>query len=251
MRGPEDVQPLLRNPDLGSDLRSVLDAASDHGPSGADLASLGKRLGALLPPGTLPPAPPPPDAPAAPPSPGAPPAFGGASSVAGKVVVALAILGAIGTAVWLARRAPAETEPVAATPTAAPEATLSAAPSASATVIAVASAAPSATPVASQTAAAAAPPSASAVPVEQEVSMLARAHDALLHGSPDRALAIAGEHARIHPRGMLAQEREVIAIEALLASGQPDRARARAAAFRTAYPSSSHRARIDRLVPGP
>jgi hypothetical protein len=253
MSGPEDVQPLLRDPEIGSDLRSVLDAASDHDPSGADLASLGKRLGALLPPGTLPPAPPPPDAPAAPPSPNAPPVAGAGSSLAGKVIVALAISGAIGTVVWLARSPAAETAPVAAAPSLVtiPPPTPSA--SGSATVDALASAIPSAAPAPSSTAHAVIPPSPSPStgPSEPESAMLARAHDALLNGSADRALAIVAEHARAYPRGMLTQEREVIAVEALVSSGRLDQARTRAAAFRAAYPGSSHRARIDRLVESP
>jgi hypothetical protein len=251
----EDVQSLLRDPDLDGDLRSVLDAAGDHEPSGADLASLGQRLAALLPPGTLPPAPAPPTPPAgptSPPAPGAPPIAGASSSIATKVIVGLAIAGAVATAAWLMRSPPADTTPVATVPSAFASEAPSAVPEVPVTtsVVALPDAAPSAAPSTTAHVAPVASPTAAAS-AEPEIAILARAHDALLHGSPDRALAIAGEHARAYPRGLLAQEREVIAIEALASTGRRDEARARAAAFRAAYPGSSHRARIDRLVEAP
>ena len=88
-------------------------------------------------------------------------------------------------------------------------------------------------------------------PPAPESLMVSRAHDALLQGAPDRALALAADHARAYPKGALAQEREVIAIEALVAQGRSTEARSRAASFRSAYPSSAHLGRIERLVGGP
>jgi hypothetical protein len=47
---------------------------------------------------------------------------------------------------------------------------------------------------------------------------------------------------------MLAQEREVIAIEALVKSGRPADAKARAERFKKTWPGSSHTRRIETLV---
>lgn len=85
---------------------------------------------------------------------------------------------------------------------------------------------------------------------ETEAAMLARAQDALA-ASPSVALRLCDEHAARFPRGMLGQEREVIAIEALVRMGRIPEARVRAATFRKLFPRSAHLARIDRLVPAP
>jgi outer membrane protein assembly factor BamD (BamD/ComL family) len=84
----------------------------------------------------------------------------------------------------------------------------------------------------------------------QEPALLREAHDAL-RSSPARALAKAEEHARTFPRGLLAQEREVIAIDALVRLGRRPEAEARAARFAKAYPGSSHKTRIDALLAPP
>ena len=77
--------------------------------------------------------------------------------------------------------------------------------------------------------------------------MLERAQDAL-KSRPREALALCDEHARAFPNGMLAQEREVIAIEALMKTGREQEARARAARFASRYPGSSHARRVDTLL---
>lgn len=82
---------------------------------------------------------------------------------------------------------------------------------------------------------------------DAELQLLERAQDAL-RTRPAEALALVDEHARRFPHGMLAQEREVIAIEALAKSGRKNDAKVRAAAFKTRFPSSSHARRIDALV---
>jgi hypothetical protein len=93
-------------------------------------------------------------------------------------------------------------------------------------------------------------PTASAeAPAESESALLQRAQRAL-GSSPAAALAITGEHVARYPGGMLAQEREVIAISALVAMGRAGEARSRAAAFLGAHPRSAHRPRIEALVPG-
>lgn len=89
-----------------------------------------------------------------------------------------------------------------------------------------------------------APPPAEPVP---EIELLRRAQDALT-ASPADALRAAEDHARAYPRGMLAQEREVIAIDALVRLGRRSEAEARAARFRERWPTSAQVRRIDTLV---
>jgi len=80
-----------------------------------------------------------------------------------------------------------------------------------------------------------------------ELSLLARAQ-ASLAGDPLGAHTLVKEHERTFPRGVLVQEREVIAIDALLRLGQEDQARARAERFHRAFPTSAHRRRVDVLL---
>lgn len=82
-----------------------------------------------------------------------------------------------------------------------------------------------------------------------ELELLAEARDALSADAPDRALSAVAAHARRHPRGRFDQEREVLAIRALVAAGRPDDARARAARFHRRFPGSLHRAAVDALIP--
>ena len=224
MSEPNDLSPLFKDPSFGSLLS---DAASSHEPSPADLASLGKKLAAALPPGTLP-----------------PPGGGGVApaGAAAKLAAAIGVIALIGAGAYFA--GDKREEPVAP------------APAASASAERVTSLrleplliepVPTASAAASAAALAVAPPTPPP-PAEAEGTMLARAHDALLHGAPDRALAIANEHAKAYPHGALAQERDAIAIEALVAAGRKPEAQKKAAAFMAAYPGSSHQERIDRLV---
>ena len=67
---------------------------------------------------------------------------------------------------------------------------------------------------------------------------------------PAAALAVVARHSRLFPSGILAQEREVVAINALMRLGQRDAARARAASFLRQYPGSVHAQRIQELVGG-
>jgi hypothetical protein len=77
-----------------------------------------------------------------------------------------------------------------------------------------------------------------------EGALLHAAHAAIAD-NPSRALALTAEHVRRFPSGMLVQEREVIAVEALARLGRAGEARARAAAFFATYPSSAYRHRVD------
>ena len=80
-----------------------------------------------------------------------------------------------------------------------------------------------------------------------EVTLLQNAQDAL-PTNPALALADCDDDARRYPNGLLAQEREVLAIDALVRLGRHDDATARAARFSAAYPSSTHLRRIDVIL---
>jgi hypothetical protein len=82
---------------------------------------------------------------------------------------------------------------------------------------------------------------------ETETALLGRAHQALA-SDPAHALSLTAQHQREYPSGVLRQESDLIAIEALEALGRHAEARASAASFRTRYPSSAHLRRLDRLI---
>jgi hypothetical protein len=92
---------------------------------------------------------------------------------------------------------------------------------------------------------AAARASRSQPPSLAEAELLQRAQ-AALRADPAAALALARRHQRRFARGALAQEREVIAIEALKRLGRHDAASSRAAAFERRYRDSLHRSRLER-----
>jgi hypothetical protein len=71
----------------------------------------------------------------------------------------------------------------------------------------------------------------------------------VLDRDPRSALALSEQHRRDYPNGSFTQERELIAITALVKLGRQSEASDRAARFRSAYPSSPYRARLDRIVP--
>jgi len=76
---------------------------------------------------------------------------------------------------------------------------------------------------------------------------LARAQ-AALSNSPKAALALAAEHDRAFAGGgALAQEREVIAIDALLRLGRRTEAELRTQRFHRQFPASAHGRRVDVL----
>jgi hypothetical protein len=78
---------------------------------------------------------------------------------------------------------------------------------------------------------------------ESELSLLKRAREA----DPTQALALTAEHARRFPTGALEQEREMIAIDALLRLGRRDVAEQRAKRFQAQYPGSAHARRLSAL----
>jgi hypothetical protein len=85
-------------------------------------------------------------------------------------------------------------------------------------------------------------------PQPTEADLLGSAQRALAT-SPGRALSLAGEHARRFPGGLLSQEREVLAIEALSRLGRTAEAKARAQRFLRTFPRSAHRTKVLNLVP--
>lgn len=97
------------------------------------------------------------------------------------------------------------------------------------------------------TAQAAASPAATVQGPLGELTLLARARRALLV-EPERALALAEEHARLYREGTFSEEREVLAIESLLKLHRTQEAERRVAAFMARFPRSSHREHLARLV---
>ena len=80
-----------------------------------------------------------------------------------------------------------------------------------------------------------------------ELALLARARRALLT-RPAHALEFTEAHARDFPAGTFGEEREVLAIEALLRLGLDDEAKQRALAFDQHFPDSAHRAHLARMI---
>jgi hypothetical protein len=136
-------------------------------------------------------------------------------------------------------RPPATSPPIAPTvtalpapssaPSTTPSSSLSAAPSSSARV----NAGPGSAPI--------------EAPKASELDLM-RDAKAALAVDPNQALSILNRHARLYPAGVLAQEREVLAIDALLRLGRKHEASARAARFSSNYPASAHWPHIQRSL---
>jgi hypothetical protein len=82
-----------------------------------------------------------------------------------------------------------------------------------------------------------------------ESAQVARARAQLRAGQPSQALQTLSEIQARVPGGVLGQEREALAIEALAASGQRSEASRRAAAFLDRFPNSPHASRIQTFSP--
>ena len=91
------------------------------------------------------------------------------------------------------------------------------------------------------------PNEASAVGGPTEIELLRDARLALRQ-SPARALELAEQHARLYPGGKLTQERELMAVSALVALGRRTAALARAERFDAAFPTSPYRKQIADLL---
>ncbi len=81
-----------------------------------------------------------------------------------------------------------------------------------------------------------------------ETALLDRAHAALARGDAARALEAADAHARAFPRGQLAENRESVAVQALVHLGRNTEARARGATFRRRWPRGMLREQVDNAL---
>ena len=84
-----------------------------------------------------------------------------------------------------------------------------------------------------------------------ESALLTQARAQLRNGDVNAAQQVLRTLHKKFPKGMLRQEREVLAIEVLAARGQKDAARQRAQAFVAAYPESPHSAQLSRFADAP
>lgn len=92
----------------------------------------------------------------------------------------------------------------------------------------------------------AAPPplAAPAKPHVSEVALLEQARASLRSGNAAAALALADNAAAQYPDGVLVEEREALAIEALIKLDRKADARAKWSQFASSYPHSNYRARL-------
>lgn len=91
-----------------------------------------------------------------------------------------------------------------------------------------------------------APASSASRPTELALIQRAQAESK----DPAGALLVLQKHARLYPGGVFAQEREVLAIGALIALGRRSEAEARAARMAELYPGSLHLRRVRVLLEG-
>jgi len=96
--------------------------------------------------------------------------------------------------------------------------------------------------------AAPAPASVSPSNLSVEQSLIDTARSALARGRGDDALRATEDHARLFPRGRLAEEREALAIQALLLVSRRAEASTRADRFHKAYPGSLYGNAVDVLL---
>lgn len=224
-----DVDP-PRLTDLGIPGLDALDEARRLGPSDEAVARLAAKLGVGGPPA----------AGSAGPSSAAPVA----KVAAVKAPGAVAISAAVAIVAWQLTHRPGVVE----RPTTAPANVAASAPNPAATNDFKAPEAPAIVAPMTAVPDAQAPPSASAKSrTATELELIGKAERAL-HSDPTGALRLAKEHARLFPRGLLTQEREVLAIDALSRLGRLDEARTRADVFTRSYPSSPHNQRLRRLL---
>jgi hypothetical protein len=80
-----------------------------------------------------------------------------------------------------------------------------------------------------------------------EMRFLSRARD-LLDQHPAEALSVIEQHRRAYPGGILREEREAFALEALVAVGRSDEAERRYYDFTSRYPHSEFKSRLDRIM---
>ena len=195
-------------------------------PSATQLDSLATRLAPVF---------------AAPPAPAAAPRPG-ISKLALGGLGALVVGAIVAGYLWSRPTAQVETPPAAPSEPA-PQAPLAAAPSAPATPSA--NVEPPAEPPSASADAAPSAMKSARERVPAEAKLLEQARRALAT-NPSQALAITRRHQALYPNGTLAQEREVIAIEALRRLGQSGQASERAGSFEQKYPDSAHRRTVEK-----
>jgi hypothetical protein len=83
----------------------------------------------------------------------------------------------------------------------------------------------------------------------EERALIDRARSALARGDSRASLEACDLHATKFPRGRLAEERELLAVQALVRSHDISAARTRAVRFRANYPNSMFLQAIERLLP--
>lgn len=81
--------------------------------------------------------------------------------------------------------------------------------------------------------------------------MIDMARRAVGAGDGAGAMAAVSRHERTFPSGLLREEREALAVRALVLQGRVGDARARAAEFRARYPGSLMAGAVDRAVASP
>lgn len=89
---------------------------------------------------------------------------------------------------------------------------------------------------------------APAVDPADDAGLLHRAAAALRSGATSEAIALLDRHRQLFASSVLSEERERIAIEALVRAGRREQAQREAARFRQMFPGSAQQPRIDALV---
>jgi hypothetical protein len=94
------------------------------------------------------------------------------------------------------------------------------------------------------------PPRRDAAPVEPDLDtreplLVDRARAALRRGLLEEALTTLMQHERIHPHGALAEERDVLIVEAYVAKGEVELAKRRIERYRRDHPRGFLRSRVD------
>ncbi len=91
-------------------------------------------------------------------------------------------------------------------------------------------------------------PATTPAPHQSEVSMVERARAALAARDFAAALAAAAAHLASYPDGVLSEEREAIAVEALAGAGRREAARGRLDRFLRRFPASSYRRHLEEVA---
>jgi hypothetical protein len=92
------------------------------------------------------------------------------------------------------------------------------------------------------------PPKVRPSTASQELSLLSRAREQL-QKNPRESLALCRKHEQLYPHGQLAQEREVLLIDALQRLRREEEAAQKRDEFGKAFPDSPHQSRVKRSEP--